>query len=242
MSLDRNYIQQLLAVLAASRKDPIAKPKDSCGRYSPMDYQTYVDGLMPAPEEVSFEQHCVECLSCLENIYMYHQDKNLRQESTENEQLLARTRNLLDDHEQSPTQNIFTLVVDVSKKALNLISTTGTLLAFPEPVQVRGESTDQALQPKLRVVQEFSNPALSVQVALISSDDLNVTVLMSVFDQDSDCFFAGNKVVISGSHTFSEKTTDENGECRISINGKGSYRASLYDNNNLLGQIILTMT
>lgn len=191
MSLDRTYIQQLLAVLAASRKDPIADPKDSCGRYSPMDYQTYVDGRMPAPEEVSFEEHCVECPSCLENIYMYYQEKNLLQESTENEQLLARTCNLLDDYEPSPTQNIFTLVFDVSKKALDLISTTGTLLAFPEPVQVRGESTDQALQPTLRVVQEFSNPALSVQVSLMSSDELNVTVLMSVFDQDGDCFLLG---------------------------------------------------
>jgi len=242
LTLNRETIKQILAVLSIPDRQTDSHTTSRCDLYSGEDCERYLDGQMDEETIRSFEDHCVNCFSCLEQLYFSDVESAPEQEKQENEQLFQKTRERLAQLEDQNHSTLLDVVIRVTGKIVELLSTTGVSLQTAQPVSVRGsEPAHQDVVPPLRIMYDIPDSAYSLQINFYSEAGGVVTVKLSVFNRDNEEFAAGITVHLKTLTTESTQVSDENGEVSFTETGKGKHVLTLSDNEKVLGTIALTI-
>ena len=189
-----------------------------CDTYMVEDYEKYVRQTMSPDEMQTFREHCRNCLSCLKGIL----------DQSEDEALFQKTMGLMDTLETRAKENVFDVVIRVSKRVCEVITTTGEILGMPALAPSRGgEAAGEEMEP-VRIIKEFADPPISVQVSFEKQEKgRNIEFCISLLNRHLDEFISEAEVVLAGSGKRQTGETNENGEAAFQIPGTGKYRADI---------------
>lgn len=218
-------------------QDPNNIKCQTCEKYGVMEYARYVRQEMSETEAAEFELHAHACSACLPAIHSVATQHQCKKEQEENELLYSRTLALMDRLDQ----DTFSIVVRAVKGVVELIRSTGQLLTMsPALAGIRsmGAAVSQALQP-LRLVKEFAESQLSVEVTIspVEPDMLDVTV--SLLDRKREEFISCALVSLVGESRMQDEITDENGQACFRVPAAGFYELVIKKNEQLLGTMTL---
>lgn len=215
---------KLVRLLGTSAKKETAKEMGEripCSQFGDNDYHRYIRGEMSLQDMDLFVKHCEECQSCLKEIANRHMILTQRKEQSENNHLFTKTIEFLDHldkEEKGIKENLFDIVIKIARKAAKIISTTGELLQPVQPLAVRAAG-EKVESETWRIIQEFANPPLSVQVSGVQGETAgNISLIISLYDPDADDFLSRKKVYITASGETRETTTNDSGEVYFDIN------------------------
>jgi hypothetical protein len=197
---------------------------------------------MPAEEVLPFEEHSWNCTACLHGIHHSFEKMIVEKEQRENDTLLQKTFGLMDRLDRTPVNNMLDMVIRASGKLLELLSTTGELLQAPVLAPVRGETASIEQKDSLRIVQEFIDPPVSLQVSVEKDKEVGILSLkISLYDQNEEEFMPGIEIELTGGETSQIKISDENGEALFRIEKPGEYILTLTVCEEEIGEISLTL-
>jgi len=213
--------------------------RQTCEKYGEPTYSRYVQQQMSVQDANDFETHALTCSCCLLGLRKATILHRLKKEKTEDELLYNRTLALMDRLDQS----VFSIVIRAVQGMVELIKSTGEQLVMtPALAGVRssaGSVGSDALQP-LRLVKEFEESKLSVEVTIspVEPDMLDVTV--SLLDLKHEEFIPGVSVSCRGENELLDETTDGNGQALFKVPVAGFYELVMKKDGQLLGTMTLT--
>lgn len=121
-------------------------------------------------------------------------------------------------------RNVFSIVLRMKGKLIELLGTSGQVLASPSLVTERGRPDLARDKGPLRIVQEFAKPPLSVQASIVKSGtEGGVFLNLSVFDKEADAFPEGIEMILASHGSKEKRRTDSSGEATFSIEKHGEY-------------------
>jgi hypothetical protein len=246
-------VHKLMAMVRLSLEPPVGTTGlEMCRRYGDTDYQRVLDETMSIEELSEFASHSEHCHPCLLALAQRSWGTEARIRSEMAVELYRRTLDLLDQletgprtmapvesaHDSQPT-SLFRITLEKVKDIWRVVETTGTMLAMPEPVAVRGKTSGQARSP-LRLLQEFIAPPVSVQVNMEpESTAEQILIRVSLFDTESEQFMDGVKIMLAGSGIETESITDSNGEVWFELPSSGAYAANIVTGTPLVLELTL---
>jgi len=238
LSLKDNLTEYLknieLKALETAKK--MEKP-NPCEKYVVEDYDRYVKhvrGNEPFENVEVFEKHCEVCTSCRHGIAQSN-DKYI------DETLLKKTMEFYDS--LKPESNIIEIILSVSKNLLKVMRTTGTILSSPLLEPTRGKIDESEPRQSFKIVQEFVQPPISVQIFLEGERSReNIKLNISLFDKQAEEFMSETPISLAGPNESQEKTTDKNGQAAFLIQGQGNYRATILSEAVVAAQVNLSIT
>ncbi|MDP1817132.1 MAG: hypothetical protein Q8K92_21940, partial [Leadbetterella sp.] len=156
-----------------------------------------------------------------------HEKKIQENEKGENESFLSRTLQFLDSLDGK--ENLLDIVIKATRKFFELLSTSGEFLSTPEPISVRGDAGNAEKQ-LLRIIKEFNNPPLSVQVVIGKEDEsVKITLTLSLYDPIKENFVSGQFVTLSGPEGEKMSISNETGEVFFDLKQPGNYQFTIGD-------------
>lgn len=214
--------------------------RQTCEQFDEQAYSRYVQQLMAEHDAIDFELHASTCSSCLKGIRKATIIHNLKKEKTENELIFNRTLSLMDRLDQS----VFSIVIRAMQGIVELIKSTGEQLVMtPALAGVRSSvgsaAGSDALQP-LRLVKEFEESKLSVEVTISPVEPDMLDVIVSLLDLKLEEFIPGVSVSCRGENELFDETTDGNGQAIFKVPAAGFYELVMKKNGQLLGTMTLT--
>ncbi len=217
--VEKNVIEGLISLARKSLGPSTVMERISpCDTYMLEDYEKYVKQTMPSDEMQIFLEHCRNCLSCLKEVL----------DQSENEALFQKTMGLMDTLETRAKENVFDLVIKVSKRIYEVITTTGEVLGRPALAPSRGEEAAGEEREAIRIIKEFDRPPISLQVSFGKQQKgQDIDLCISLFNRQLDEFISGIEVILSGSGKKQTGETNENGEARFVMPGRGEYQVRL---------------
>ena len=203
-----------------------------CDMYMVEDYEKYVKQTMPPDEMQIFQEHCRNCLSCLKGIL----------DQSENEALFQKTMGLMDRLETRAKENVFDVVIKVSKRIYEVITTTGEVLGMPALAPSRGEEAAGEEREPVRIIKEFDDPPISVQVSFGKQQKgRDIDLCISLLNRQLDEFISGIEVILTSSGKKQTGETNENGEAAFLIPGHGKYRVDIIDGGDKIANLNVTI-
>ena len=203
-----------------------------CDTYMAEDYEKYVKQTMPPNEMNMFQAHCRNCLSCLKGIL----------DQSENEALFHKTIGLMDKLETQAKENVFGIVIKVSQRVYEVITTTGEVLGMPALAPSRGEEAAGEEREPVRIIKEFDDPPISVQVSFGKQQKgRDIDFCISLLNRQLDEFMSGAEVVLAVSGERQIGKTNENGEAAFQIPGPGKYRVDIIDGGDKIANLNVTI-
>ncbi len=210
-----------------------------CERFSEQDYSHYVRRQMSEREVIELEDHAATCSNCLQGIRLATVAHQHQKEQAENDLLFSRTLTLMDKLDQS----IFSIVIRAVQGVVELIRSTGEQMAMtPALAGVRSSSgapDSETVQP-LRLVKEFEESKLSVEVTISPAEPDLLDIVVSLLDRQNEEFISGVSVSCQGEHYNLDETTDDNGQAAFRVPPAGFYELVMKKNDHLLGTMTLT--
>jgi len=213
--------------------------RPTCEQFDEQAYSRYVQQQMVEHDVNDFELHASTCSSCLQGIRKATIIHNLKKKKVENELIYNRTLSLMDRLDRS----VFSIVVRAVQGMVELVRSTGEQLVMtPVFAGVRsssGSAGSDAVQ-RLRLVKEFEESKLSVEVTIspVEPDMLDVTV--SLLDLKLEEFISGVSVSCRGEKEFYDEITDGNGQAAFKVPVAGFYDLVMKKDGQLLGSMTLT--
>lgn len=221
---------KLVKLLGASAKKETSKEMGAqppCSQFGDNDYNSYTRGEMSLQDMESFIAHCEECKSCLQEIVRRHEAWVQEKEQRENELLFSKTVEFLDAPEKK--ENLLDIVIKTARKAVEIVSTTGELLQPLQPVIARA-ADDRVESEPFRIIKEFANPPLSVQVTIAQGETAGHTgLIISLFDPKADDFLSSKTVSITAPGEARESVSNDSGEVYFDLNRPGVYLIAIGD-------------
>lgn len=210
---------------------------EPCETYGAVDYSRYVCRQMTGLETTEFEVHAQDCHCCLQGIRQAAITEHRRKELTENELLYSNALSIMDRLDQS----IFSIVIRAVKGVVELIQSTGEQVAMsPALAEVRSpQESDKSARQLLRLVKEFEESKLSVEVTIspVEPDMLDVSV--SLLDRQTDEFISDASVICKTENLHLEEITDSDGEANFRVPVAGFYELIMTKDEQLLGMMVL---
>jgi len=209
-----------------------------CDSYGDQAYSSYVQQLMPELDINAFELHAVNCSSCLQGIRKATLVNLNRKEKAENEILFKRTLSLMDKLDQS----VFSIVIRAVQGMVELIRSTGEQMSMtPAFAGMRSsDSSETCVSEPLRLVKEFEESCLSVEVVISPFEPDMLDMVVSLLDQQHEEFIPGVTVTCQGGDILLEETTDANGQAFFRVPAAGFYELVMKKDTHLLGEMTLT--
>ncbi|MGP8320875.1 MAG: hypothetical protein ACT6FE_00910 [Methanosarcinaceae archaeon] len=222
----KDFINQILKLVNKSLE--IKTKMDSyipCDIFSEEDYNKLFKETMPLNEFKQFKDHCQNCPACRKGIIQTYERFLLKEDQNENFTLFQKTLDLLDRIDK-PGINVMDIVINSSKKILEVIKTTSEVLSTPLLVPSRGKDGKQQEEQPIRILQEFDHPLISVQ-ASFRTDKAGQIIEMwvSLLDKKTEEFMANIEITLTGPGKKQKKSTDENGKAIFFLQGSGNYNA-----------------
>jgi len=212
----------------------------ACSLYDERDFNRYVSGTMTGTEIERIEVHAEGCDACLRTLYRCQVAKEKEKEK----EFVRRTLDLLDELDKTPVGNLLEILIKISGKLLEMVSTTGELLRTPTFVPTRGElvsASEERAEP-LRIVQEFGTPPISLQATLgRCREEGCLDLKISVYNREEEEFMPGIGIELAGPEILEEMTTDEDGEVSFRIERNGEYKVNFSSGAGRIGEISLTV-
>jgi len=209
-----------------------------CNSFGTQDYFRYVRRQMSEQDVTEFETHAQNCSCCLHGIKQATFACNYQKDQEENELLYSNALSIMDRLDQS----VFSIVIRAVQGMLELIKSTGEQMSMtPAFAGVRssaGTVESDTVQP-LRLIKEFEESKLSVEVAISPVEPDMLDVVVSLMDLHTEEFIFGASVTCQGETTQFEETTDANGQACFRVHGAGFYELIMKKNEHLLGTMTL---
>lgn len=218
-SVNKDFIDKMLHMVMQSLEAPDKFSKIACcDTFSSDDFRKYIKGLMPEEKMHGFEAHCLSCKSCLQGVLEALQTDAIEINSAENDYLFQNTTALLDKLDQPSPETILEIVVNVAKDVIDIIKTSGDILAGPAPSAVRGTDQNNTRPRPVKIIKEIDDPAVSVQVSFCrQSNNDHMVITLSFLNRDSDEFISGIDLTCHGCDTPMKMTTDSLGQATMTI-------------------------
>jgi len=213
--------------------------RGSCNIFGDRDYSRYVRRQMSEQDAAAFEAHAQSCSCCLNGIRQATIACNRQKDQDENELLHANALSIMDRLDQS----VFSIVIRAVQGILELIKSTGEqMLMAPALAGVRSSSgitPSDPLKP-LRLVKEFEESKLSVEVSISPVEPDMLDIIVSLLDLKLEEFIPGVSVSCQSEKDRQDKVTDDNGEVYFNVSASGFYELVMQKNDHLLGTMTLT--
>lgn len=218
-SVNNEFIDKMLHMVMQSleKQDEFSK-QTSCDTFSSDEFRKYILGLMPEEKIPGFEAHCLSCKSCLQGVIKALKTHAIEMDSAENDHLFQNTTTLLNKLDQTSPATIFEVVVNVAKDVIDIIKTSGDILAGPAPSAVRGTAQNITRPLPVKIIKEIDDPAVSVQLSFHrQSNKDHMVMTLSFLNRDSDEFISGIDLTCHGCDTPMKMTTDSLGQATMII-------------------------
>lgn len=210
-----------------------------CNSFGVQDYSRYVRRQMSEPDATEFETHAQNCSCCLHSIKQATVAYNRQKDQEENERLYSNALSVMDRLDRS----VFSIVIRAVQGMVELIKSTGEqMVMVPALAGARSAARNVApdvLQP-LRLVKEFDESKLSVEVTISPIEPDMLDVIVSLLDRQHDEFIFGVSVSCRGENEIFDETTDNNGQASFKVPSAGFYELVMKKNDLLLGTMTLT--
>lgn len=210
-----------------------------CVQFDEQAYSRYVQQQMVEHDANDFELHASTCSKCLLGIRKAAIIHNLNKEKAENELIYNRSLSLMDKLDQS----VFSIVIRAVQGVVELIKSTGEQMVMtPALAGVRsssGSDGSDVLQP-LRLVKEFEESKLSVEVTISPVEPDMLDVIVSLLDLEHEEFIPGASVSCRGENKLFDETTDGNGQATFKVPVAGFYELVMKKDGQQLGTMTLT--
>ncbi|MBK5275564.1 MAG: hypothetical protein JJE30_11000 [Desulfuromonadales bacterium] len=210
-----------------------------CKSFGDQDYSRYVRHQMSEQDVCNFEIHAQNCSCCLHGIRQATVAYNHQKVQAENELLHSNALSIMDRLDRS----VFSIVIRAVQGMVELIKSTGEQLAMtPALTGVRSSSDNSVsdtVQP-LRLVKEFEESRLSVEVTISPIEPEMLDVVVSLLDRLHEEFIPGVSVTCCGKSEMFDKLTDVNGQVIFRVPTAGFYELVMKKNDHLLGTMTLT--
>lgn len=210
-----------------------------CDMYGDQDYFRYAHQQMAERDATDFESHASTCSNCLQGLRKATVAYRLNKEQEENKLLYSNALSIMDRLDQS----VFSIVIRAVQGIVELVKSTGEQMAMaPALAGVRSSSEtlgSDTLQP-LRLVKEFEESKLSVEVTISPAEPDMLDVVVSLLDRVHEEFIPGVSVSCRGESEVFDETTDNDGQASFKVPSAGFYELVMKKNNHLLGTMTLT--
>lgn len=209
-----------------------------CEMYGDQDYFRYAHQQMAERDATDFESHASTCSSCLQGQRKATVAYRFNKEQEENKLLYSNALSIMDRLDQS----VFSIVIRAVQGMVELVKSTGEQMAMaPAWAGVRSSSGagPDTLQP-LRIVKEFEESKLSVEVTISPAEPDMLDVVVSLLDRVHEEFISGVSVSCRGESKVLDETTDNDGQASFKIPSSGFYELVMKKNDLLLGTMTLT--
>jgi hypothetical protein len=212
---------------------------DHCLNFGEKDYTRYVSRQMSEQDTTDFEKHTQDCSCCLNGIRRATVAYNQQKDQEENELLYAQALTIMDKLDQS----VFSIVIRAVQGMVELIKSSGEQMimtpAFAGARSSSGATELETLQP-LRLVKEFEESKLSVEVAISPVEPNMLDIIVSLLDLKLEEFIPGVSVSCQSEKERQDKVTDENGQVYFNVSSAGFYELVMKKNDHHLGSMTLT--
>jgi len=210
-----------------------------CNNFGIQDYSNYVSRQMSEQATSEFEKHVQNCSCCLHGIRQATVAYNRQKDQEENELLYSNALSIMDRLDQS----VFSIVIRAVQGMVELIKSTGEqMVMVPALAGVRsssGTTGSDALKP-LRLVKEFEESKLSVEVTISPIEPDMLNLIVSLLDRQHEEFIPGVSVSCRGENEIFVETTDNSGQASFKVPSAGFYELVMKKNDQLLGTMTLT--
>lgn len=228
----KEFLNKVLFLARHSLEPEPLKGIIPCDRFTADDFYSYIGGSMPSSNLPIFENHCLACLFCAARLSQAGAPFIQEQEKEENELLLEKTMALLDrlEHQEKEdvAANTMHIVIEAVKNALHIIRTSGEILKPGFAMAVRGEQDESDQESAIQILQEFTQPDLSIQATIIGEEPERATLQVSLFDRAADAFMPDVEMhLIADSRVLQKEVSDEKGEAKFLIQIPGEYQINL---------------
>jgi len=196
-----------------------------CHKYGMRDYDRFLYEAMPESEAEAFKRHVWECEACQIRIAK-RQEEIERADEQENWRLFQNTLRVMDEADAGSKVNCLSVVLKVVERAIEVITTTGELLGGPLPESVRGLEGETIQEEYTRIVKEFKDLSLSVELKFRKLDE-TTELIISLFDMDKAMFMRDVNIHLAGPNIEEQKLTNDKGEVSFDIIAPGDYRATV---------------
>jgi len=212
---------------------------EPCKSYGDADYFRYVRREMPDQETNIFETHAQTCTFCLQGIRLATIADNRQKDKEENELLYSNALSVMDRLDRS----VFSIVIRAVQGMVELIKSTGEQMVMtPALAGVRsssGVAGSDALKP-LRLVKEFEESKLSVEVTISPIEPDMLDLIVSLLDRQHEEFIPGVSVSCRGGNKIFDEVTDNNGQASFRVPSAGFYELVMSKDGHSLGIMTLT--
>ena len=234
----KDFINQIIKLVNKSLE--IKTKMDSyipCDIFSEEDYNKLLKETMPLDEFKQFKDHCQNCPACQKGIIQAYESFILKEDQNENITLFEKTLGLLDRIDKTGI-NIMDIVINSSKKILEVIKTTSEVLNAPLLAPSRGKDDKQQEEHQIRILQEFAHPLISVQASFkMDKAGQEIEMCVSLFDRKTEKFMADIEIDLTGPGKKQIKSTDENGKAIFFLQGPGNYKAVMVSGEDQIAKL-----
>jgi len=211
----------------------------SCNSFCDQDYFRYVRRQMSEQDVCKFETHAQSCSSCRHGISQATVAYNHQNDQAENELLYSNALSIMDRLDQS----VFSIVIRAVQGMVELIRSTGEQIAMNPALAGVRSSSDTSVSDtvqSLRLVKEFEESRLSVEVTISPVEPDMLDVVVSLLDRLHEEFIAGVSVSCRGESELFDELTDENGQAFFRVTSAGFYELVMKKDDHLLGTMTLS--
>jgi len=234
----KDFINQLLKLVNKSIE--IKTKMDSfipCDIFAEEDYNKILKETMSLNEFKQFKEHCQNCPACQKGIFQAYERFTLKEDQNENITLFKKTLDLLNRIDK-PGINVMDIVINSSKKILEVIETTSEVLSTPLLAPLRGKDDKQQEEQPIRIVQEFDHPLISVQASFKTDKaGQEIEMCVSLFDRKTEKFMADIEITLTGPGEKQKKSTDKNGKAIFFLQGPGDYEAVMVSGDDQIAKL-----
>jgi hypothetical protein len=188
-----------------------------CRIYSENDYRRFLKHDMSDEENQRFSEHLDLCPFCSHALTQIHTELKL----INDKRIFDKTIALMDRLDQFNKIDIF---IQIGKKIMDVIRTTGEILTIPQPIAVRGENRCSLSEDQKCIVQDFDTPPVSVQVCLAAKlDDQRMELTLSLYDKENEIFISNANCLFIVQSVEYDLATDTNGAVSLDLPLPGPY-------------------
>ena len=208
-----------------------------CDIFSEEDYNKLFKETMSLNEFEQFKEHCQNCPACQKGIIQTYERFLLEEDQNENITLFQKTLGLLDRIDKTGI-NVMDVVINSSKKVLEVIKTTSEVLNAPLLAPSRGKDDKRQEEHQIRILQEFDHPLISVQASFkMDKPRQAIELCVSLLDSKTEEFMADIEITLTGPGEKQKKSTDENGKAIFFLQGPGNYKAVMVSGEDQIAKL-----
>jgi len=208
-----------------------------CRIYKEKDCFAYMEGLMPEEDMKKFEEHSLACPACRAVMGAIHERDQL-----ENRTLLQKTIYHMAELNKLKKSKVLDIVIRVSQKAFDVLSTSGRFKATPVPIPTRSDLEKQEPHQQVRIRKDIDDPPVSLEITLENeASEHKVLMRLSLMNRETETFLSNVRINIEGPDFQAVEETDQNGLASSLLPVPRNYRLTLNDSRNLISGLRISL-